>query len=84
MKVKMYAVMDVKMGMYQQPFFQANNLTALRTFEDNIQEPNSRFAKHAEDYRLYEIGEFDDETGELRSVENKPVLLAEALEYIKR
>jgi len=84
MKIQMYAVLDTKMGMYQQPFFQANNLTALRTFQDNVQEPGSRLAKHADDYCLYEIGQFDDETGELRSVENKPVLLARANEYLKQ
>ena len=38
---------------------------AIRSFSDAVQDQDSAFNKHPEDYSLWEIGEFDDQTGEI-------------------
>lgn len=63
MKLKMFSVFDGKTGSFMRPFFDPHLGSALRSFEEACKEPTSPFAKFASDFVLYEVGEFDDETG---------------------
>jgi hypothetical protein len=79
--MKVYSVYDVKMGLYDKPFYQHNKLQAIRSFADAVNDSESPFFKHPEDYRLFELGEYDQDTGLFKT--DQPVLLAEALEFKK-
>ena len=62
---KVFGVRDTKALAFLQPFFSASTGAAVRAFGDAVNEGNSPLSKHPEDYLLYEIGDFDDQTGEL-------------------
>lgn len=65
MKVSMFAVWDDKAKAYLQPFFMANSATAVRALKSAANDPSHGFCQHPEDYTLFRIGEFDDQTGTL-------------------
>lgn len=60
------SVFDVKAGAFIQPFFLQNRAMAHRAFRDCALDETHMFCKHPNDYALYEVGEFDDATGEFR------------------
>lgn len=63
---KVFGVRDTKALAFLQPFFSVSVPAAVRAFGDAINEnPNSPLGKHPEDYILYELGDFDDNSGEL-------------------
>ncbi len=60
-----YAVHDNKAVAFMAPFTTANAGTATRTFKEHVNNPETVFARHPNDFCLYEIGTFDDSTGEI-------------------
>lgn len=60
-----YTIHDNKAAAYLPPFYLHNKNMAIRSFADCVQEEGHQFNKHPEDYSLWEIGEFDDLTGEI-------------------
>lgn len=65
---KMFSVRDSKAQAFLQPFFSSANGSALRAMADAVADHSTSFSKHPEDYILYEVGAFDDQTGELVAV----------------
>lgn len=63
MKLKAYSIYDSKGTIFNAPFFQHNAGLALRAFADLANDPQSTLFRHAGDFVLYEVGEFDDTTG---------------------
>lgn len=43
----------------------SNKLKAIQVFSDEINNENSPLSKHPENYTLYSIGTFDEETGNI-------------------
>ncbi len=77
MKSKIYAVYDNKAEAYNEPFTAKNPGLALRVFSDNVKNENTIWNKHPNDFCLYEIGEYDDATGDVTNyTENKNLGLA--------
>ena len=58
-----FAVRDVKAAVFHQPFIAPTRAAAVRGFSDAANDRNHEFAKHPEDYHLYEVGSYDDQTG---------------------
>lgn len=79
---KVFSVYDSKVEAYLQPFFQRSRGEALRNFIAAVNDPQTMFNKHPEDYTLFEIGEFSEEKGEIRSNEVK-TSLGVAIEFVK-
>lgn len=70
-------IRDSVANTYGRPFFTATRGTALRSFIDMCNDtpsPDNPIAQHPEDYELFELGTFDDQTGRFDLVE--PVSLA--------
>lgn len=65
MKLKVYTVMDSAVQAYLPPFTARAPGEALRMFEQSVQTPNHQFNRYAADYTLFEVGEFDDATGQI-------------------
>lgn len=80
MKVKIFSILDAKTGAYMQPFFALAIGQAARMFGDNVNDTTSGMNKHPEDYVLYHIGEFDDNSGELTPT--GPNYVNKALDFI--
>lgn len=81
MILNIYAVYDIKAQAYSNPFFLPHNGQALRGFSDHVQDEKSAVAKHPEDYKLYQLGTFDDVSG-LFTAEKVPVFLANASDFV--
>lgn len=65
MKMKMLAVYDSKVEAFMTPMFFQSVGQAMRSFGDAVQNAESEFAKHPEDYVLFEIADFNPSTGSL-------------------
>lgn len=66
--MKVFSVYDLKACAYLQPFFSGNAGSAIRAFEDAVEDPKSPIAKHPSDYQLFELGTWDDNSGALAGI----------------
>lgn len=71
-------VRDEKADCYSNPFFVPALGIALRMFLDWSKDPETAVGKHPEDYRLYRVGVFDQDSGQLEP-EKVPVFLQSAI-----
>lgn len=76
MKFGIYAVRDVKVG-FQSVTIQPNDAVAVRGFESTVLSSDSVLFTHSEDFSLFKLGEFDQDSGRLIPLEF-PVQLIEA------
>lgn len=60
------AVHDRQLDAYMRPFTAASKGQAIRSFRDEVNRADSELHKHPEDYELYQVGTFNENTGELR------------------
>lgn len=82
MMQKIFTVYDSKLEAYMQPFFMSSKGQAIRAFTDTVNDPSTQFNKHPEDFTLFEIGEYDDQSGKVQNLPT-PNALGLALEYKK-
>lgn len=60
-----FTVLDSVAGVFCNPYFSNNKFTALRDFCEASKDPQSQISKYPSEYVLYEIGNFDEESGVL-------------------
>ena len=65
MILKMFSIHDEKAVAYITPFFMHNEMMATRQFKNMLTDENATISKNPEDYSLWYLGEFDDNSGEL-------------------
>lgn len=75
-----FSVYDMKSKVFSIPFFSVNQATALRDFERACRDVNSDLNAFPNDFSLYELGSFDDNTG-LISTHTQPDYLALAAQF---
>lgn len=63
MNHQIFSIYDSKAEAYLPPFVLHRSEIAARTFSDCINSETHQFGAHPADYTLFNIGEFDDETG---------------------
>lgn len=63
MKTKAYSIFDSKVGSYCSPFFLRSKGEAIRVFTDLANDSKQNISKYPEDFVLFEIGDYDEETG---------------------
>jgi hypothetical protein len=63
MVLKMYSVYDQKAEVFNPPFFQNTHGQAERSFRQTVSDEKTMMNKYPEDYDLYYLGEYDDNTG---------------------
>lgn len=83
MITKVFSIYDTKGCMYGAPFFSVNAGTATRSFVELVNDSRSNVNKFPKDYILFELGSFDDRSGEIVSLD-KPVNLGLASDFIKK
>lgn len=71
MKHHVVAVFDSAMQAYGRPFFVPALQMAIRSFGDEINRkaPDNQFAAHPDDYELFHLAVFDEETGTFENVQ---------------
>lgn len=83
MILKAFSVYDNKAAAYLSPFFAPTTGLATRMFEKAASDEAHDFHQYANDYVLYELGTFDQETGELNKLA-QAINLGPAASYITK
>ena len=63
MILKAYTVRDSKSEAFMKPFFNTTHGEAERNFRTAVNDPQSTMSKFPEDFDLYYLGTYDDNTG---------------------
>lgn len=64
----LFSVFDTKVGAYMTPFPMKTTAEAIRAFLNSCRDPNTQFHSNPEDFHLYLVAEFDEQTGEIAPV----------------
>lgn len=81
MKVQLFAIRDSKAQAFLQPFFSSTKGTAIRAFTDGVNDPQTSFHKYPDDFTLFHIAEFDDESGVVSPLQ-QPLAVINAFEVL--
>ena len=78
MKKQMYSIYDVKSEFYGTPVLFHSEEDAKRGFASLLSNPNTKsmYADYPEDYRIFQIGTFNDNNGSLDTLKT-PKLICE-------
>lgn len=76
--MQIFSIYDKKAQAYANPFYYHQKGQAIRAFEDAVNDVQSPFFKHPEDFCLFLVGEWDDCTGTIKPLAN-PQPIEEAL-----
>lgn len=79
MKLLLCSVYDSKVSAYAPPFPAKTRGEAIRIFSDAVRDPSTLLSKHPEDYRLFLLGEFDDNSGHIVNSQVEPIIGADEL-----
>lgn len=82
MEAKLYAVFDVKAQVFMSPVAFGTNGLALRWFADLVNNPECPFSRHPGDYILYEVGGWNDQSGNCACV-SPHVQLAAGTDFVE-
>jgi hypothetical protein len=74
MKLNAYTIFDVASGVHMRPFFSQADGQAVRGFKDIATDAEHEVGKHPEDYTLYRIGSFNDQTGKIEGEEPEKLI----------
>jgi hypothetical protein len=77
MKLVLCTVKDRAADAFGRPMFVPSVGVAIRSFSDEVNrdDPENQLNRHPDDFDLYELGEFDDNTG-LFDLHDQPKLLS--------
>lgn len=77
-----FAVYDSKAGAFLPPFILPRVEMAQRVFSDCVNSDQHQFAAHPDDYTLFQLGSFDDESGKFTPRKNGKLSLGNGIEYM--
>lgn len=80
--LKIYAIRDAAISGFMKPWVAKTNGEAIRTFQNvvNSKDDQNLISKHPEQFDLYLVADFDEDTGKVKAYE--PTMhLAKAIEY---
>lgn len=77
MQLNVFSIRDSKAEIFNPPFIKQTHGEAERDFHRMVKNPESLPHQYPEDYDLYHLGTFDDQTGEITRLE-KPQRLVNA------
>lgn len=78
----MFAILDKKAASFRFPFFQSTSGLAVRTFTDGVNDKRSELYKYSDDFELYELAKFEEDTGVI-TPHSQPIMMGTATEYKK-
>lgn len=77
---KIYTVHDAKAAFYGQPFYARTNAEAIRSFTQLVNDPQHQIGAHHADFTLFELGEYNEQTGEI-TVLKAPAPLGNGVDF---
>lgn len=81
MKGNLYSIKDTKLGKFGMPFTAPNDDIAKRSLTSTIRAGGNNISEYPEDFQLFKLGSYDDDTGELTT---EVKFLANATEFTKK
>lgn len=81
--LKVYALKDIKGELYEAPFYVRTTAEAIRAFRKAYLTENSPVRLYPDDFALYELGTFNEETAGF-NLKEAPVLICVASEFGER
>jgi len=70
------SILDKGAGFFSPPTYMRSIGEATRSFIDHVADESGVINKHPEQFVLYKLGEFDDNTGEFVELEPEPLMKA--------
>lgn len=70
---QIFVIHDITSETHTQPFYAVNDQVAIRSASNLVQNPGTTFYDNPEDFRLYHIGTFDDETAIINQTPKRQV-----------
>ncbi|QCQ84877.1 nonstructural protein [Blackfly microvirus SF02] len=71
MILKVFCLYDLKVGVFNTPFFMAHVGQAVRACMDLGRDRETMVGRHPADFALLEIGEYDDQNGMLVAINHR-------------
>jgi hypothetical protein len=68
-QLKMYSIQDQKAQLFHPPYFTQTYGEAERIFTTIVNDPNNQISQYPEDFNLYHLGTYNDETGKMSSLD---------------
>lgn len=65
MQFKMFSVCDTKAQIFHVPFYKQTTTEAERDFSNLVNDERTTISKNPEDFDLFIVGEYDDQTGKV-------------------
>lgn len=81
MKLKMFTIYDHQTRVYFSPLMLRSIGEAVRGFTELANDLSSNIGKYPDVFSLYELGEFDDESGEFLVLQ-PPLLIAKGTDFV--
>lgn len=78
--MKMFCVYDSKVESYMHPMFFQHRGEMLRAWSEAVNDPKTQFCRYPSDFTLFEIGSYDERSGEVKMLDAK-LSLGLALEF---
>lgn len=80
---KAFSIRDAKTESFGPPFCQNTHGEAERTFHQLATSPDQKISKYPEDFDLYHVGEYDDQSGKFFPLDT-PQHMLKAVQVINR
>lgn len=68
MKLKAFSIRDAKAEVFNTPYFKSTHGEAERDFRTAVNDPKTKLNQYPEDFDLYYLGEYDDQSGNFVSL----------------
>lgn len=72
-----FGLRDIKASAFVSYFPAVSRAVAVRLLADSVEAKEGICGKHPEDFQLFQLGEFDDQSGQFKNL-NTPELVVEA------
>lgn len=69
MQLKIYSLRDSKSEIFNAPFYKQTHGEAERDFRSLVNDDKSMVHKYPEDFDLYYLGDYDDNTGKVKPLD---------------
>lgn len=83
MLTKLYSIRDQKAEIFNVPFMKKTHGEAERDFKSLCNDPQSTVSKYPEDFDLYYIGDYDDNTGKIMPLDT-PQHVVKAIQMVEQ
>lgn len=74
---RLFAIYDTKAKTYTQILTERTSAVAERNFTNAVRNKDMDYNKHAEDFSLFELGSYDNDTGAIQP-HKEPILVCKA------